>query len=448
MRTKKEKANVPIYNKNFDNKCNKSKSHNSIEHRHFQKLEEFSNIDKTVSQKEKQIQTLENELPKLHKKKHTYILSGGNYDKISDIDLKIVTIESQLYKLKKEIENAKSGKDEIDYLLNTYSILKQYSDIQQEEQTILNDMESKQVVDKEQKNKNIESNINLMSFLGEDSSINKAITLDKESETPEVIEVSLEDKYLELSQKKIELVEEYNKATDIYVPKNLFHTETDYCQKCNTIYIFDKGFVICSTCGFTKACLEPSGNLSYKELNDYDIKPQFTYMKITHFDDWLRRFQAKENTCIPQEVTDTILLELKKERITDLSNLGEDKMKKILKKLGYNKYYDHIVHIIHRLNGIPPLQLTQKIEDKLRQMFLQIQEPFEKHKPANRKNFLSYSYCLHKFFQILNLPDYTRYFTLLKSPDKLRQQDEIFRKIVKEMAEKDTTIRWVFIPSI
>jgi hypothetical protein len=84
----------------------------------------------------------------------------------------------------------------------------------------------------------------------------------------------------------------------------------------------------------------------------------------------------------------------------------------------------------------------------LRQMFLQIQEPFEKHKPKDRKNFLSYSYVLHKFFQILSLPEYTKYFTLLKSPDKLRQQDEIFRKIVGEMAAQDTTVKWVFIPSI
>lgn len=446
MRTKKEKANVPVYNKAFDKKSNKSKSHNSIEHRHFQKLEEFSNKDKTISQKEKQIVSLESDLPKLQKKKHTLILSGGNHDKILDIDLKITEIDSQIYKLKKEIESLKNGQDEIDYLLNTYSILKQYSDIQEKEQEILNDMESKQVIDKENKKRNTQYNINLMSFLGEDSTtVNDKDTLNLEDQ---VNELSLEDRYLELSQKKTELVEDYNRATEVYIPKNLFHTETDYCQKCNERYIFDKGFLICSSCGFTKACLEPSGNLSYKELNDYDIKPQFTYLKITHFDDWLKRFQAKENTSIPQEVTDNILLELKKERITDLSNLGEDKMKKILKKLGYNKYYDHIVHIIHRLNGIPPFQLTQKIEEKLRQMFLQIQEPFEKHKPPNRKNFLSYSYCLHKFFQILNLPEYTRYFTLLKSPDKLRQQDEIFRKIVKEMAEKDTTIRWVFIPSI
>ena len=81
-------------------------------------------------------------------------------------------------------------------------------------------------------------------------------------------------------------------------------------------------------------------------------------------------------------------------------------------------------------------------------MFMQIQDPFEKHKPPKRKNFLSYSYVLHKFFQILGLHEFAKYFPLLKSADKLRQQDEIFKKIVRDMALTDQSVKWVFYPSI
>lgn len=230
--------------------------------------------------------------------------------------------------------------------------------------------------------------------------------------------------------------------------KTLYNKEDFVCSKCDGDFIVDEGFLSCIDCGFSKSTLHLSETPSYKELQEYDYKPQFTYVKSSHFDDWLKRFQAKENTEIPQEIIDTVLLETEKERLRDLTTLTEDKVKKYLKKNGYNKYYDHIVHIIHRINGIPPFRLTPEIEDKLRQMFLQIQEPFEKHKPKTRKNFLSYSYTLHKFFQILGLPEYTRYFTLLKSPEKLRQQDEIFKKIVLDMAKTDKTIKWIFIPSI
>jgi hypothetical protein len=81
-------------------------------------------------------------------------------------------------------------------------------------------------------------------------------------------------------------------------------------------------------------------------------------------------------------------------------------------------------------------------------MFQQIQDPYEKYKPPSRKNFLSYSYTLCKFFQILNLHEFAKYFPLLKSNDKLRQQDDIFKKIVGHMSEIDKTTKWVFYPSV
>jgi hypothetical protein len=211
---------------------------------------------------------------------------------------------------------------------------------------------------------------------------------------------------------------------------------------------YSNGFLVCNACGICRNTLETHEDLSYKEMQDYDYRPQFTYDKMTHLEDWLRRFQSKENRIIPQEVLDKVILEAKKERVIDLSLLTEDKVKKYLKKLNLNEYYDNIIGIINRINGRPPFTLTTEIEEKIKTMFQQIQEPFEKYKPNNRKNFLSYSYTLHKFFQILGLDEFSKYFPLLKSADKLRQQDEIFKKVVAEMALKDKSINWKFYPSI
>ena len=47
---------------------------------------------------------------------------------------------------------------------------------------------------------------------------------------------------------------------------------------------------------------------------------------------------------------DKILLELKKERITNMVDITKNKIKEILKKLKFNKYYEHIPHIINKLN--------------------------------------------------------------------------------------------------
>jgi hypothetical protein len=69
------------------------------------------------------------------------------------------------------------------------------------------------------------------------------------------------------------------------------------------------------------------------------------------------------------------------------------------------------------------------------------QLPFDKHCPTERKNFLSYSYVLYKFCELLSEDEYLPLFPLLKSKEKLFQQDCIWRQICKEL-------RWEFIPTI
>ena len=59
--------------------------------------------------------------------------------------------------------------------------------------------------------------------------------------------------------------------------------------------------------------------------------------------------------------------------------------------------------------------MDRHTEEKLRMMFKEIQGPFMKHCPKTRKNFLSYSYVLHKFVQLLELDSFLPCFTLLKS---------------------------------
>ncbi len=74
-------------------------------------------------------------------------------------------------------------------------------------------------------------------------------------------------------------------------------------------------------------------------------------------------------------------------------------------------------------------------------MFSEIQEPFEKHCPTTRKNFLSYSYVLYKFCELLGEDSLKQHFPLLKSAEKLYAQDSIWKNICKELG-------WEFIRSI
>lgn len=155
----------------------------------------------------------------------------------------------------------------------------------------------------------------------------------------------------------------------------------------------------------------------------------------------MSQFQAKESIEIPDEIYNKILSELKKHRFTDLRKLGLPYIKNVLKGLQLALYYEHTAYIISKLSGLPPPTISRETEEKIRLMFRQIQIPFEKYCPKDRTNFLSYAYVLHKFFQLLELDDFVKYFPLLKSREKLKIQDNIWEKICYDL-------NWDFYPSV
>jgi hypothetical protein len=387
MRKRKDACSVPAYSKKYPHQKSRSKSNHSILQKHELRLKEYE------SKKEK-LHTLSNKISSLESS-----LRKENTKDLSELKNKL----HDLHQEKLLLEQHKD--EEINYLLNSSNIMNDFLELEERENHLLS-----------------------------------------QNKLSDILNSELND----ITSRKNDLVDEY---LSIFEPDYYNHTknykiEIPYCDDCNVPYDTENSFMVCPLCGICKATIEQANEMSYKERQDYDYRPQFTYDKRTHLEDWLRRFQSKENRSIPQEILDKVILEAKKERIQDLNVLTEDKVKKYLKKLNLNDYYDNIIGIINRINGRPPFRLTSEIEDKIKTMFQQIQDPYEKFKPPNRKNFLSYSYTLCKFFQILGLHEFAKYFPLLKSTDKLRQQDDIFKKIVAHMAQVDPATKWVFYPSI
>ena len=196
---------------------------------------------------------------------------------------------------------------------------------------------------------------------------------------------------------------------------------------------------VCGNCGFTKYVL--GDELTYKEEQETSEKViSYSYKRENHFNEWISQFQAQETTTIPPEVIQQLRTEFKKMKIKKLNEITHSKVRSLLKKLRLNKYYEHVPYIANSLNGIEPPKLSQVLEDRLRMMFKEIQEPFDKHCPPDRKNFLSYSYVLYKFCELLGEDSFLQCFPLLKSKEKLYQQDVIWKLICKEL-------RWEFIPT-
>jgi hypothetical protein len=315
--------------------------------------------------------------------------------------IKTMYINDEIELLNKELLYITSGEKLNDYLLNSCQMIQKYMELEENEKSLIN-------------------------YSGD---------------TTQMV--------FELTCEKNNIIDDYKKMLDPTCrSKPISCQENYYCDYCGlTLDIMD-GCAICTGCGSTKAALHYASELSYKELQEIDYVPRFHYKKSSHLDDWIRRFQAKENKNIPQDILDKVILEANKNRVNDLTTLSEQKVKGYLKKLDLNDYYDNVIQIINRINKRPPFVLTQEVETKIKTMFQQIQDPFEKHKTSTRKNMLSYSYLLNKFFLILGLPEFSKYFFLLKSPEKLRVQDDIFKKIVDELVITDTETKWVFFPSV
>lgn len=205
------------------------------------------------------------------------------------------------------------------------------------------------------------------------------------------------------------------------------------------IMCMNEANLTCPSCGYQEFILIDSDKPSYKDP-PREVS-YYAYKKINHFNEWLAQFQAKESTEIPQEIYDAILLQLKKERITDMSTLKPSKMREILRGMNRSKYYEHIPHIINRLNGQNAPFMSRENEEKLRHMFREIQPAFKKYCPKGRKNFLSYSYVLYKFCELLEMDEFLHCFARLKNRDKLYVQDKTWELICKEM-------KWQYIKTV
>jgi predicted RNA-binding Zn-ribbon protein involved in translation (DUF1610 family) len=346
-------------------------------------------------------------------------------------------MENQLVRLEEEFNEKKKSDRLYDYILSTGNILFDYYEMQ--------DSISKGFVN-ESPTRNKRKPGDVLSALQVAAAMDE-----KENSSESIVQSQLDDqkeskKDVKKKQKTLgrdELLEQYLlRVNPEYVKKvNEVEDTSNECMECGADMTFSQteAMLYCPTCGMSEFILIDSDRPSYKdpprESNYY------AYKRINHFNELLAQFQAKGSTDIPQDVFDQIVAELKKQRITDLKNIKHKQMREVLRKLKLNRQYDHIPYIISRLNGSIAPVMSRETEEKLRHMFKEIQPSFQKHCPKNRRNFLSYSYVLYKFCELLELDEFLASFPLLKNRDKLYQQSKVWEQICLDMS-------WQYIPTI
>ena len=375
-------SNFRIKKERKKNSSNNIKDSSTLEKKHKQAIKNLENEKSSLSKLKNNLKKTEEELNKLEKLR--------NDNMIIDLE-KRANLLNLKEKYIEEINNIENNNNEINYYDLTGDLINEYYELR------------KTNIEEKNESKNI------LDYLNNNKPVSKT------------------------KNNRADLFNNYCKRVDgIRIEKDDGKNRIKYCEECNVEKILDnvESSYICPVCGIMEFVIIDED----KKIKDYS-----PYQRRNHFKEWLNQFQAKETTEISDEVFDNINLELSKNRITDMSKLNRCKMQKILKKLGYNKLYEHIPFIINKISGLPAPKITMEIEEKFIKMFMSIQEPWDLYKPSGRKNFLSYPYILYKFSELLELDDLLIYFPMLK-PTKLMEQDQIWSKFCKHL-------KWEFYPT-
>jgi len=413
--------------KNKKNDISKTKK-GTLDQKHTEKITRFEKLDKSLPIKKQKLIRLKNELDEL-------INMNPNKYTHEDIRRKAHLMDV-IDKLRGEICSIENCTESLNYIVKTLPILVDYYD---NEEIIDDGIEEEYINDMNETGKK-----NILSYFMKETNnnINKPNTTTKNTKkittkNPSGSKTSRPGKQIS----RAKLYDNYLNATDANYCK-VSTKKNNICSKpeCNgeTFLNQNEGCMVCKKCGLADPIFITTDKPNYKEPTQ--DSGTYAYKRINHLTEILSQLQAKESTDIPPKVFEAILRELKKRKI-DKNDLDIFRLRRILKKLNYRKYYEHVPHILQIINGKEPPNFSRKDEMKIKKMFKDIQKPFAIYCPKNRKNFLNYSYVLHKFCELLDLDEYVGYFPLLKNNAKLLQHDRIWKNICKYQ-------RWEYLKSI
>jgi len=369
---------------------------NSIDIKHTEMLDRFEKIENDI------IPNLKKEKETLKEKVST--LKENELDEFMKIKDRVNEIQQELKELKLEKKK---------YLLNNSKIVFDY-------------FEQKQQISNDSNTINQNTNV-LNSFFKIKATNEDAGSLDS-------------GKY---NKSKKSYMKYWNNVNNEITNIQDYVIQTDICNSCfkgELIPQDEEGIMICnnSKCGKFIAYIVDNSKPTNKEPPN---EVSYTaYIRLNHFKEILSQFQAKETTQIPDEVIDNIRARIKKERINDMSIINYDKMRDILRKLGYNKYFEHIQYI-NSMFGIKPPVMNEELHETLCVLFIEIQKPWAVHCPPNRTNFFNYTYTLYQLCVLLDQTQYLPYIPMMKDREKQLEQDMIWKKVCNDLD-------WEYFPTV
>lgn len=325
-----------------------------------------------------------NQLPELTQKASRFQWIAKNSD--DDVERQLATTE--LTKLTTQINLIESGYREAKYIHRTEKILEEYNNILGE--PIKVDFMGNRVFDQEDRKQTI-----VMEFLN--------------------------------------VAKDYIQVQPIEGQKRSM-----LCEECRVELQREEDFLfVCPLCGF--AVKHFASIASYQENNRINVAQRYVYDKRAHFGDSIKKFQAKQNTTISEDVYRDLWDKLQSHDIL-IEKLTKDHLYEFLKLTGHSDHYEDITLIYCEMTGKTSPNISN-LEQKLFSLFDEVDPVYERVKPLGRVNFLNGQFVLFKLLQKLKFPCREEDFYILKTREKMLEHDQIWKRICQELS-------WTYIATV
>ena len=203
----------------------------------------------------------------------------------------------------------------------------------------------------------------------------------------------------------------------IKMPQQIQLNVCPECKSENFIFDSELGCNICQDCGNVL-----SG------IGDMKIISR-CYDKKCHLINSFASQKIKRNKQLPQKDYTKIM---KKLRSMNTSQIRPQDVRKVLKNMGYNKYYPYVSKLYSDVTGNAQPQMTEDESHNIITMFKEVEDIWEHEvKPDNRKNFLSYKFIIRQILEYFGMKQHLKYYYYSDDQDKLQLLQFYWGKIIK-----------------
>lgn len=220
---------------------------------------------------------------------------------------------------------------------------------------------------------------------------------------------------------------------------DLLHGRSLPCTSCGAQVDDDEraGMSICPRCGVTNELPATGITMAHREC--FTSSSASVYDPLNHLMDTLHSVQGLR-TALPPPGLFAALNEAVRRRKIPPERLTPESVRRLMKAEGLSRRYNFAAEYCRHCGGHGVPTLGKELEDEIKHMFLSMMSAYEESLPTRRANLLSYPYKIRKMLEILDRPDLAKHFKLLKTRDKIWENDRVWRRTCERMG-------WPFIPT-